>query len=256
MYRTNRVVVLGRGPGRAAAAASFLGGPGVILISETDPKDPATPAGSAWTVMMRDLRRLEVDVTRFRPGNDPDEVPLARHVTVDPVVSADVLLVDTSLPPDVVRAALYHARGTVVLEPGPSLNWLTTLAPFVHLLVLTPAGLGALVDETTDGDRAQVLTGRLQVPAVVLLAPDRALIVRPGQEPQLVEAPTAGTATPLIPRAEECFRGVLAARLAVKSSLPDAVLTALTASALLAGRSAADGSVAGWPSPRDLTTST
>ncbi|MBT0773685.1 hypothetical protein KIH74_32370 [Kineosporia sp. J2-2] len=252
MSRANRVVVLGRGAGRAAAAAAFLGGsPGVALISDQGPQESAAWPEGGWTAMMRDLRRLDVDCSRFRLGSDPDEIPLGRHVTTAPAATADVLLVDMSLPPEVVRAALYHARGKVVLEPGVSRTWVATFAPFVHLLTPTPDALRALSDAPADAGvpaQARDLAERLRVTVVVPVGAGTALLAAPGRTPEQISTPVDDEAVQ-DQRSEDCFRGVLAALLAGKTPLVQAVRTALHAASLLAS-----GRLAHWPSRSELTT--
>ncbi|GAB3277768.1 hypothetical protein [Kineosporia babensis] len=230
MSRTNRVVVLGRGPVRATAAATLLPGPGVTLIGDAGP----SAGGGAWTTMMRELRRLDVDLTRFRPANDPDEVPLARYVTMNPVAGADVLLTDESLPPEVVRSALYHARGKVILEPGPSPTWLGTFAPFVHILAPSPATLRALAQAPDDADPlplAQDLAQQYRVTVVVPINAHTTLVVRRDQEPQRIQVEAGAAAN----NTEDYFRGALAARVAAKTPILDAVRTATEAAAAWAG---------------------
>lgn len=236
MSRTNRVAILGRRPQRAAAAASCLPpGPGVIMIGDAG---SGARSASEWTAMMGDLRRLEVDLTRFRPGTDPDEIPLAQYVTTSAVAQADVLLTDASPAPEVVRSALYHAMGTVILQPGPSPTWLNTFAPFVHILAPSPGMLRALSDAPADADpmaQAQALAERLRVSVVAPLSASSAVLARRDHPPVRAEVKIGHPLTVSAQDAEDHFLGVLAAQVALRTPLAEAVSTAVTRTASWAG---------------------
>ncbi|MBT0769845.1 bifunctional hydroxymethylpyrimidine kinase/phosphomethylpyrimidine kinase [Kineosporia sp. J2-2] len=203
----NHVVIVGMRADQAVAAAAFLDGPGV-----------ATVDGSGHPVCPAD-------------------------VSADTVANADALLVNLDVPADVVRTALYHARGKVMLDPTPSYGdhpdqiaaWVDVLAPFVHVLVPDPPTVGVLsrtapgttVDELFS--QARDLAERLRVSVIVPMGASGALMAAQGARPRLVPAPpvrvvdTAG--------ADDCFRGVLAVLLAEKVPLPEAVDTAVRAAA-------------------------
>ncbi|GAB6903320.1 hypothetical protein JCM9957A_64120 [Kineosporia succinea] len=192
-----------RGADQAAAAQAYLGEPGVGLVG-VGSDDPLVPA----------------------------------DVSTDEVANADVLLVAMDVPPEVVRTALYHARGRVLLDPTPVPGldaaalraWVETFAPFVTVLMPdlpTVAALCSDSDETEVAALAGGLARQLRVTVVVPLGRQGAVIAAKDAEPELIEAPEAASIDSS--GADDCFRGVLAVLLAEKTPLREAVRTAVRA---------------------------
>nr|WP_269327594.1 PfkB family carbohydrate kinase [Kineosporia mesophila] len=161
-------------------------------------------------------------------------------VNTDEVAGADVVLVALDVPPEVVRTALSHAHGKVLLDPTPVPGldaaalraWVETFAPFVHVLLPDLPTLAALVSETDETEVVALAGGlaeQLRVNVVVPLGRQGAVIALQEQEPEVVEAPEAETVDSS--GADDCFRGVLSVLLAEKTPLTEAVRIAVRATA-------------------------
>ncbi|GAB3283666.1 carbohydrate kinase family protein [Kineosporia babensis] len=209
MGRSYQVVVVGQRAGQAAAAATFLGGPGVALVG-------CVGSEQLKTSLVTELGHLQVDVSRLRKSLSPGDALRPDDVCGDEVANADVLLVGLDVPPETARAAMYYARGKVVLDPTPADGQefqperVEALAPFVHVMVPDAMTVAAM-DESNPLDaeiyqQAGDLAERLRVNVVVPPGP----------------AEEAG----------DCFRGVLALLLAEKTPLPEAVRIAVRAASV------------------------
>ena len=207
--RSNHVVVIGQRAGQAAAAATFLGGPGVALLG-------CVESAQQKTSVLEELRGLPVDVGHLRVASGPEDALRPDDVCGDDVAGADVLLVGMDIPPETARAAMYYTRGKVILDPTPpagqppAAQRIEALAPFVHVMVPDALTVAAL-DVTNPFDaeiyqQAGDLAERLRVN----------IVVPPGP------AEEAG----------DCFRGVLALLLAEKTPLPEAVRIAVRAASV------------------------
>lgn len=230
MSRMSKVLVVGQRAGQAAAAATFLGGPGVALVGCAGSEELMTSMGT-------ELGRLQVDVSRLRGARSDGDALRPDDVCGPEVANADVLLVGADIPPETARAAMYYARGKVMFDPTPAPGrshqglgaWIDSLAPFVHLLVPDPTTVAALdVSNPLDAEiyqQAEDLAERLRVNVVVPPGPADALLIGQGIGAERMEVPGDVENSD----AGDCFRGVLAVLLAEKTPLPEAVRIAVRA---------------------------
>lgn len=138
-----------------------------------------------------------------------------------------LVLASLEVPQAVAAATLEWCRGhavPTVLNPAPSHPWARDLAPLATYLTPNERELDALSDLP---DEVVVIETR---------GPDGAFIHR-GDAEEHVAAPRVNAVDTT--GAGDCFNGVLAARLALGRSLPDAVRDAVVAASISVGVSGA-----------------
>ncbi|MGY1620338.1 ribokinase [Geodermatophilus sp. SYSU D00691] len=159
----------------------------------------------------------------------------ADDVVAEPVHRADVLLLQLEIPLAAVTAAAAAAGGTVVLTPAPPRELPADLLARVDVLVPNEHELAALAGapagERGPAELAGLARSVTSSAVVVTLGARGALVVPAGGGAVLLQAPPAVTALDTT-GAGDCFCGALAAALAERVPLPEAVQYAVAAAAL------------------------
>jgi ribokinase len=193
-------------------------------------RTPGQPTGSA-TIPVEDGTGENLIVVV--PG--ANDALTAEDVDVDPVRTADVVLLQLEVPAAAVAAAAAAATGTVVLNPAPPRPLPAELLARVGVLVPNEHELAALAG-AGEGERsaaelvalARSVTGSA---VVVTLGARGALLVPAGGGTSLLQPPPPVRAVDTT-GAGDCFCGALAQSLAGGAALPGAVRWAVAAAAL------------------------
>jgi ribokinase len=165
-------------------------------------------------------------------------------VTVDEVATAAAVLLQQEVPAEAVAAAVFHARGTVILNPAPARDVSPDVIARVDVLVPNRSELAALTGsreaESLDDVVAQVRllsTGGL---VVVTLGGDGAMIID-GDDVTIVEPASVDVVDTTA--AGDAFCGALAYGLASGWDIPRAVRWGALAGALATTKAGAQPSL-------------